>query len=70
MHGNTIIKKGYIKEIAKLIKVFLKINIWVFEYTAPNADNNIQKNTKNIRPEIKNIIYLMIIFFFTSSEIE
>ena len=62
-------KNGYIKDIAKLINVFLKINIWVFGYTAPNEDNNIQKNTKNKRPKVKNIIYLRIKFFLTLSEI-
>ena len=69
MHGNILMKKGYIKEIAKLINVFLKINIWVFGYTAPNEDNNIQKNTRNIRPTTKNIVYLIIKFFLTLSEI-
>ena len=44
--------KGYIKDIAKLNNVFLKINIWVLGYTAPNEDNNIQKNTRKINPKI------------------
>ena len=61
--------KGYIKDIAKLNNVFLKINIWVFGYTAPNDDNNIQKNTRNIRPNTKNIICLIIKFLFSLSEI-
>ena len=30
IHGNKIVKKGKSKEIAKLIKVFLKMNICVF----------------------------------------
>ena len=63
-------KNGYIKDIAKLINVFLKINIWVFGYTAPKEDNNIQKNTRNIRPNKKNIIYLITKFLFSLSEIE
>ena len=40
--GNIAIKNGYIKEIAKLIRVFLKINICVLGYTAPNEDKSIQ----------------------------
>ena len=63
-------KKGYTKDIAKLINVFLNINIWVFGYTAPKEDNNIQKNTRNIRPNIKNIICLIIKFLFSLSEME
>ena len=62
-------KNGYNNDKAKLTKVFLKINIWVLGYTAPNEDNNIQKNTRKINPKIKNIIYLIIIFFFSLSEI-
>ena len=30
IQGNILMKKGYTKDIEKLIKVFLKINIWVF----------------------------------------
>ena len=63
-------KNGYTKDIAKLIKAFLKINIWVFGYTAPNEDNNIQKNTRNPRPNIKKRIYLITKFFLTFSEID
>ena len=63
-------KKGYTKDIAKLINVFLKINIWVFGYIAPNDDNNIQKNTRNTRPNTKNIICLIIKFLFSLSEME
>ena len=63
-------KKGYTKDIAKLINVFLNINIWVFGYTAPKEDKSIQKNTRNIRPKMKNIIYFMIKFFLTLSDIE
>ena len=46
-------KIGYNKAIAKLIKAFLKINIWVFGYTAPNEERSIQKKTKKPRPKIK-----------------
>ena len=67
--GNILKKKGYTKDIAKLINVFLNINIWVFGYTAPNDDNNIQKNTRNISPNKKNIICLMVKFLFSLSEI-
>ena len=63
-------KKGYIKEISTLINVFLNINIWVFGYTAPNEDNNIQKKTRNIRPNMKKITYLIIKFLLTFSETE
>ena len=63
-------KHEYTKDIAKLINVFLKINIWVFWYTAPNDDNNIQKKTRNIRPNIKKITYLIIKFLLTFSEIK
>ena len=50
--------------MAKLIKAFLKINICVFGYTAPNEDNNIQKNPKKAIPNIKKIVYLIVKFFF------
>ena len=36
--GNKLIIKGYIKEMVKLIKLFLIKNIWVFLYTALNED--------------------------------
>ena len=35
---------------------------------APNEDNNIQKNARNIKPPIKNILFLIILFFFSFSE--
>ena len=63
-------KNGYTKDIAKLINAFLKINIWVFGYTAPNEDNNIQKNTRKPIPNIKKRTYLITKFFRTFSEIE
>ena len=62
--------KGYIKDIAKLNNVFLKINIWVFGYTAPNDDNNIQKKTRNISPNIKKKVYLITKSLLTLSEVE
>ena len=68
IQGNILIKNGYSKDIAKLINIFLKINIWVFWYTAPNEDNNIQKKPRKIKPKIKNIVYLIIKSFFTFSE--
>ena len=64
------LKHEYTKDIAKLINVFLKINIWVFWYTAPNEDNNIQTKTRNIRPKIKKITYLILKFLLTFSETE
>ena len=69
MQGNILMKNGYIKDIEKLINVFLKIYIWVFGYTAPNEDNNIQKNTRNIRPNMKNIICLITKFLLSFSAI-
>ena len=58
-------KKGKIKEIPKLIKVFSITIICVFWYTAPNEDKSIQKNPSIIIPNIKNIIYLILKFFLT-----
>ena len=63
-------KKGYIKDNAKLINVFLKIKICVFGYIAPNEDKSIQKNPRKIIPNIKYIVYLIIKFFLSFSEIE
>ena len=56
---------SYIKDTAKLIKLFSKINIWVFWYTAPKEDKRIQKNPKNMKLIIKNIIYLRTNFPFS-----
>ena len=61
IHGKMLLKNGYIKDIPKLINVFLMINIWVFKYTAPNEDNKTQRNKRNKDPNIKNIKYLIII---------
>ena len=65
-----LMKKGQNKDIEKLIKAFFKINICVFGYTAPNEDSNIQKNTRNIKPLIKNIVCLIIKFFFSCWDTE
>ena len=54
----------------KLINGFLKMNIWVFGYTAPKEERNIQKNTRKTRPNMKNIIYLIAKLFLAWSEKE
>ena len=56
------------KDIEKLINAFLKINICVFLYTAPNEDKRNQKNTRNIRDDIKNIKYLQNKIFLSFKE--
>ena len=65
MQGKILIKNGYIKDIPTLINVFLNTNIWEFWNTAPNEDKSIQKNIRNIIPNIKNIIYFITKFFLT-----
>ena len=68
--GNILIINGNTKEIAKLTKTFLKINIWVFGYTAPKEERSIQKNPRNINPKMKKIVYLITKFFLSFSETE